>query len=204
MERLNAIFSIIPDCDVLGDIGCDHGKLTRRVRQENRAKRVIATDISEKCLSKARELNSDLEGVEFLLGDGLKALDGRHCDVIVISGMGGNTMIDILQPLPNSVLVLQPQSDVPKLREFLLKSGYFIDADFVITEAGKFYDVIRAQKGKMQADQIQLEFGIYYKTPNIYLKSRLEKLIEKTQKFKPTPKNLEVIHKAKEALKWQP
>ena len=44
MERLNAIFSVIPKCEVLADIGCDHGKLTRKVLIESRANKVIAHD----------------------------------------------------------------------------------------------------------------------------------------------------------------
>ena len=117
MERLNAIFSVIPQCEVLADIGCDHGKLTRKVLLESRARKVIATDISEKCLSKARELNSDLDNVQFCVGDGLQALGENKADVIVISGMGGNTMMDILKPLPDAVLVLQPQSDPARVQK---------------------------------------------------------------------------------------
>ena len=96
MDRLQAIFSVIPECEVLADVGCDHGKLTRQVALSGKAKKVIATDISQTCLNKAMELNADLDNVEYGVGDGLKALQGKKCDVIVLSGMGGNTMMSIL------------------------------------------------------------------------------------------------------------
>jgi len=203
MERLNAIFSVIPQCEVLADIGCDHGKLTRKVLLESRARKVIATDISEKCLSKARELNSDLDNVQFCVGDGLQALGENKADVIVISGMGGNTMMDILKSLPNAVLVLQPQSDVPLFRKFLVENGYEIDKDFVICVANKYYDIIRAKKGKMVLDEMQLLYGVFYKEPNQFLKAKLQLIIDKTQKYNQTPKNIQVLNTAKEAIKWQ-
>ncbi len=204
MERLNAILSVIPACEVMADIGCDHGKLTRRALLEGRAKRVIATDISEKCLNKARELNSDLKNVKFSIGDGLEALDGESCDVIVISGMGGNTIMNILEPLPDATLILQPQSDAPALRRFLVENNYFIKEDFVTCANSKFYDIIRAEKGSMTLNKTQLLFGAYYEKPNRYLKQRLELIISKTLSYKPTPKNLELIQNAREAIKWQP
>jgi len=53
---------------VVVDIGCGLGRLTRPLAE--RAARVIAVDISKEMLAKARELNSDLDNVEWMHGDG--------------------------------------------------------------------------------------------------------------------------------------
>ena len=203
MDRLEAIFSVIPECGVLADVGCDHGKLTRRVALSGKAKKVIATDISQSCLNKAMELNADLDNVEYGVGDGLKALQGKRCDVIVLSGMGGNTMMSILSDLPDATLVLQPQSDVPALRGFLVDNGYRIVRDFVIFDDGFYYDVMLVQKGEMVLDDVQRLFGAYYKEHNADLKSKLEILVKKLKTYKATDKNLYIINSATEALRWQ-
>jgi SAM-dependent methyltransferase len=50
------------------DIGCGVGRLTRAIA--SRAGRVVAIDVSEEMLVRARELNPDLDHVEWRLGDG--------------------------------------------------------------------------------------------------------------------------------------
>jgi len=68
------------------------------------------------------------------------------CDFVLIAGMGGEEIISILKNgfLPQKLL-LQPMKNTPKVREFLINSGYKILLDYTFKD-GKFYDLIKAEK----------------------------------------------------------
>jgi SAM-dependent methyltransferase len=80
---LDAVDATIWSADVVVDVGCGAGRLTRAIAA--RAGRVIGIDISTEMLTKARELNADLENVDFRVGDGvsLAGIDDGVADVLV-------------------------------------------------------------------------------------------------------------------------
>jgi len=65
---LSAVGAQIRGTDVVVDIGCGVGRLTRVLAA--RARRVIAVDVSAEMLARAAELNPGLAGVEWVHGDG--------------------------------------------------------------------------------------------------------------------------------------
>ena len=138
---------IPPECNVLADVGCDHGKLTVAAVKENRCKKAIGLDISQTSLMKAERL-ALLHGVEsktvFLVSDGLEKVN-EPIDVAIIAGMGANEIIHIIQNAPPiNTYILCPHQDVEVLRGFL--SGKFeIKKDFIVKENDKFYPVICAE-----------------------------------------------------------
>ena len=85
------------------DIGCDHGFVTAYLLRQRPELSMIAGDISEASLAKARILLSQagLESqVQTICGDGLSVLDGQpQMDVILIAGMGGRTILEILRQI---------------------------------------------------------------------------------------------------------
>lgn len=174
--RLDTIVSLIDKADTIADVGCDHAYVARRCLELNLAKTVIASDISEKCLDKARKLLGDRQNVRFVCCDGLK----YDCDTAVIAGMGGLLIGNILleaRSKPKTVLAC-PHRNCEFVRETLLKLGYGIDKDIDVSERGKFYSVIRARKGegKRELTELQLLFGLNVATPTKTLVARLEKL----------------------------
>ena len=98
--RLQKIASLVPPCSVLADIGTDHGYIPLFCLENGKAKNVIATDINEKPLKRA-ETNIKSHGfssfADFRLCNGLDALSEGEADVIVIAGMGGPLICDILK-----------------------------------------------------------------------------------------------------------
>ncbi len=184
-KRLQAILSVIPECDTLADVGTDHGLLCLLALKLGKAKRVIATDISDKSLSKAVNLLTD-EGyggcADFRCGDGFNVLSKSEADVIVVSGMGGGEIIKMITNATDfgARLVLSPQSDVSKVREKLISSGYYIERDFMVLESGKYYDIISAVKGKGEYSLEEYEFGKdNLNEPSLDFLSWLDKEIQK-------------------------
>ncbi len=152
--RLMAALSLLQDCRVVADVGCDHGRLAAALLQQHVCERVIATDVSADSLEKARALLSYIglsERVSIRLGDGLKVLQEGECDAICLLGMGGTLMCDILSavdcPLMGARLaVFQPMRAQADIRRYLHQNSYHVLDDRIVTEHGRLYQVFSAQK----------------------------------------------------------
>ena len=160
--RLNRIFSEIPSCGVFADIGCDHGYMTKAMLDSGKCERAIVSDISEKCLEKARVLLDDYiaDGkVESVVSNGFEKV-GEN-DLALIAGMGGEEIISILtkaKALPEK-LVLQPMKNPDKVRLTVVKLGYRIVKDLVFFAGDKYYDLMVLVKGKDSLTDEEIEFG---------------------------------------------
>ena len=169
--RLNEIFVLIEKTDVFADIGCDHGLLCKMVADAGKAERILAVDISNACLDKARALLVDR--AEYFLGDGLKPLGDIVPDVTVISGMGGNTVLHIIDGRILPELIISPQNDVYKVRDKLTSGGYKIVEDKVVFDSGKFYDIIKLVPGEQHLSTLQKTFGVFFDRGDEAFRQRL-------------------------------
>ena len=160
-SRLKAILAEI-DCEALADIGCDHGYIGVSALKSGRAKRLIASDISEKSLSKCRRLAASEglgEKVKFVVSDGFENIRDK-VDTAVIAGLGGYEIIKILERAKrlNRVpekLILCPHQNASELRRYL--SGTPVERDYVVRSDLKFYPVI-VISGKGER-YLETEFG---------------------------------------------
>jgi tRNA (adenine22-N1)-methyltransferase len=69
-------------------------------------------------------------------------------DSIIAAGMGGGLVIKILTDNPEITasikeFILQPQSEIFKVRKFLQKNGFVIVEEDMVEEDGKFYPMMR-------------------------------------------------------------
>ncbi len=165
--RLQKIVSLVPPCSVLADIGTDHGYIPLFCLVNGRAKNVIATDINEKPLKRA-ETNIKNQGfsafADFRLSNGLDALSEGEADVIVIAGMGGPLICDILKNgkdvITNStILLIQPMIAPIELRTYLYSDGFNILNEYVVREEDKFYNILAVQKGSVNPTDELLYIG---------------------------------------------
>lgn len=154
--RLETVYNFIPEGARAADVGTDHGYIPARLALEGRAKSVVASDIREAPLSRAR-LSAAKYGVsdkiDFVLADGLSGLDENSVDCVIIAGMGGETLIKILAAAPwtrevGKTLVLQPQSKGPELCLWLYENGYKVEDAALAADGGKLYLVLKARGGR--------------------------------------------------------
>ena len=145
--RMQAVSALVREVDCLADVGCDHGYVSIDLVKRNVAKHVIAMDVRPGPLSCARE-NICEEGlsekIETRLSDGLEGLAPGEVQAVVIAGMGGDLMLRILKEHPEVLeacdqLVLQPQSEVARVREEIFSLGFAIDAEDMVLDDGKHY-----------------------------------------------------------------
>lgn len=170
--RMNA--AMVPQCDTVADIGCDHAYSSIYLVGNGLAKRCIAMDVAEGPLAKARE-NIEAYGlkdrIETRLSDGLEKLQPQEAQVILISGMGGPLMINLLKARPEvtagvRVLVLQPQSELAFVRRELSYIGFAIQKEDMCCEDGKYYTVMYAEadakKQEASGPEADEEFALRY------------------------------------------
>ena len=151
--RLLAALSMLSGSKVVADVGCDHGRLIAALLQQGICEKVIATDISEPSLLKAKQLLSYIglsEHVSFRAGDGLYVLKPGECDAIAILGMGGTLMTRILDRCETPIngaccVVLQPMRAQADIRSYLYAHNFWITDDRIVPEHGRQYQIFRAE-----------------------------------------------------------
>lgn len=164
-KRLSLALDMLSGSSSVADIGCDHGRLACALVQQQAAARVIATDIAEAPLQRARELVSrtGLEAsVELRRGDGLGALLPGEVEAISLLGMGGTLMARLLEEADEPFqgakrIVFQPMRAVEDIRRYLYVSGCHILEDRLVLDGGRIYQVFMA--GPPSADTDKLPAG---------------------------------------------
>lgn len=163
-ERLRTVADFVTQKRV-ADIGTDHAYVPIYLHKKGMAQKIIACDIRQKPLEKARQ-NIKLHHavVETRLGNGLQPLQPYEVDTVILSGMGGMLMIELLEQsyaVTDSLkeLVLCPHLDVPDVRKYLHQIGYCIAEEKMIQESNIFYTILRAEKGQETYTEIEYLFG---------------------------------------------
>lgn len=193
-KRLNWIIDKINKVEVIMDVGTDHGYIPIYLIKNDIAKKVIACDINKEPLNKAK-INAALDGVldkiDLRLGSGLAPLKGKEAEAVIIAGMGGNLIRDILEKDFNKVknldyLILQPAQNPEVLREYLYNNDYEILDEDICLDEGQYYELFKVKY--KQGDYIKLENIFYEISPMMLnkklpiLKAYIESKIEKNKK----------------------
>ena len=157
----------------IADIGADHGYLAELLSRNDKIKKVIATDISKKCLEKTEKLIKDfnLDKVEARLGDGLEPID--MVDIAVVAGLGGYEIINMLSnqnitkngEKKSKIFVFEPSKNTVELRQFLIENNIEILRDFIIESGGRFYSIIVCDLEETNTVEKNL-FNLYFGRDN--------------------------------------
>ena len=152
-ERLKMIADNIETGSGVADIGTDHGYLPIYLCQTKRYGKVIATDVNTGPLQKAKanfiltvqDMKPDLR-----LGDGLDPIKPGEVDTVVIAGMGGYLISDILtwdlgKTLTYKRFILQPRNNSGKLRRDLYKLGFRVLREDIAVEQNRFCEIITCE-----------------------------------------------------------
>ena len=132
--RLRLAADLVPQGARLADVGTDHAYLPACLLLEGKIPWAIASDLRKGPLDRARETARQYgcgDKMAFRLCNGLAGIRPGEADAIVIAGMGGETIAQILEAAPwvleeKIPLILQPMSSLPELREWLGQNGYAI------------------------------------------------------------------------------
>ncbi len=154
-KRLYAVAGLVTEGASVADVGTDHGYIPIYLVKQGIASKALALDVNEGPLQRARFhiIGHGLkEQIEARLSDGLRAVAPGEADTMIAAGMGGNLIIRILTDGRQivdtlSVCILQPQSEIEKVRRYLAANGLVIEDEDMVEEDGKFYPVMRVVHG---------------------------------------------------------
>ncbi len=151
--RLQAVAELVTDGYRMADIGTDHAYVPIWLVKTDRIPGAIAADVNEGPLLRAEEnikANGLEDRIETRLSDGFSALKPGEVQSAVLAGMGGGLMIRILKE--GAVVagcleecILQPQSEVEKVRAFLLKEGFLFLDENMVQDDGKYYPMMKVK-----------------------------------------------------------
>ena len=188
-ERLNTAASMVPPCQTMADIGTDHGYLPAYLVLSGRCRKVIASDIAAgpcQAAAETRKKYNLYNEMEIRTAPGLQGLHAGEAEVVVIAGMGGTTIIGILDQSPEiaasvRTFVLQPMNAASVLRQWLVQHGYQIAEEALCKENGHIYVIIKAvhEKCRRELALLEAELGpcLLKEQPDLwheYIKSKAE------------------------------
>lgn len=151
--RLSAAAAFVRSGATAADIGCDHGKLSLHLAAHHVCNKVIACDISPRPLAVAARnfaLHGCAQTVECRLGDGLSVLRPQEVDDIILAGVSGVTIAEILSAAvdfwtPHYRFIFVPSSKNEALRAWLYENGFALLHETAAEAAGRFYAVMHVQ-----------------------------------------------------------
>lgn len=170
-DRLQIIANQIEQSETMADVGTDHGFLPIYLWERCLSPEVIMTDISSGSLEKARReccrLYPDIS-FDFRLGDGITVLEEGEVDVIVLAGMGGVLMTEILaddlkKTRSFKKIILQPRTGQGVLRRWLIEHNFIISRESLVRE-GKYICEILTIGGESEISS-RLSRNIEYEVP---------------------------------------
>lgn len=218
-RRLLSVANGVSRGNRLADVGTDHGYIPIFLVQKGVIPSAIAMDINKGPLERA-VMHIKEQGlsdqIETRLGSGLSKLEEGEADSVVIAGMGGALITRILEDgLPVlkgrktgkgiKEMILQPQSEIFKVRHWLHDHGYQITEENLIQEEGKYYFILKTVPGKqIYSEEYLYEYGeILLKAGNSLMK---EYLLKEWKKFQSIQQSLkaqesEAVRMRREELK---
>ena len=154
-NRLSAIAEFAENFERVADVGTDHGYIPVKLLQSGRVKLVIASDINSGPLEHAKLTAAEQDiksGIEFFISNGISHLDKDSVDAIIIAGMGGETISEILS---NSdwisggaiKLILQPMTKTQLLISWVYCNGLYISDARLAEDDGEIYLIMYVEAG---------------------------------------------------------
>lgn len=169
-KRLRKVAGFVPQDAKILDVGSDHAYLPIYLIQQGKISSAIAGEVVEGPYQSAVTNVADnqmSDKISVRLANGLAAFEVEdQIDVIVIAGMGGGLIADILDNGSAKLasvkrLILQPNNREDELRRWLCGHDFQIIEETLVEENGKFYEIIIAEQGKQVLNAVQERFGPY-------------------------------------------
>nr|WP_236876705.1 class I SAM-dependent methyltransferase [Clostridioides difficile] len=166
-DRLLKIASLVSDGKKIADIGTDHGYIPVYLLKEGKVPFAVLADVNKGPLDNAHKeviQNNLLDKVDLRLGSGIEILEIGEVEEVIIAGMGGILISELLEAkkeVAHNVekLILQPMQAQEELRYYLLNNGYEILEEVLVREDFRIYEIIVA---KYTGKNTIIEDEIYY------------------------------------------
>ena len=170
-KRLQTIADFVKKNSVVADIGTDHAHIPIYLIENNIIDKAYACDINKGPLEKAKENIANFgvsENIVLRLSNGLDKMSNKEVDTIIIAGMGGELIIDILNRGKvffdkKNTFIWSPHTKVDEVRDYLIRNGFKIIKEDMCIDEGKFYTVmeVRYTENTVMNSEAELLYGKY-------------------------------------------
>lgn len=182
-DRLLKIASLVDEGKKIADIGTDHGYIPVYLLKNDKIDFAILADVNKGPLDNARKevRHNKLEDkVDLRLGSGIEVLNENEVDQIIIAGMGGILISELLEAKTSVAqnaekLILQPMQAQDELRKYLYKNGYEVINEVLVKEDFRIYEIIEA---KYTGKKTEVSDEIYYEVSNKLIENKDQLLVE--------------------------
>lgn len=155
-KRLNKVCEMVSKGNRVADVGCDHGFVSIALLLRGISPKALCMDINKGPLERAKEHIEEYglsESITTRLSNGLREYKCGEADTLIIAGMGGPLMQDILSYEREKTndfkeMILSPQSEIEEFRHFLYDNGYRIEDESFVYDEGKYYVIMKAVFGE--------------------------------------------------------
>ena len=144
-KRLSKVANYVSDNSNIIDVGCDHALLDIYLVENKKNINCIASDVNEGPLEQAKNNIKKYKfqnKIKTKLGDGIEPIED-NTDTVIISGMGGTTIINILNNKDKLInvkkVIVSPNNDFPSVRKQISKLGFKIVQEEMVLDRNKFF-----------------------------------------------------------------
>ncbi|OGX60786.1 MAG: hypothetical protein A2189_03285 [Paenibacillus sp. RIFOXYA1_FULL_44_5] len=165
-KRLQQIANLVPKHGKLADIGSDHALLPTYLIQLGKIDYAVAGEVNAGPFAAAQKQIKEAgvsAQVSVRQGNGLEVVEAGEIDVVIIAGMGGSLITDILEAGLEKLigvkrLILQPNVAEERVRRWLNQHHWFVEEEYIVEEDGQIYEIISAVRMDNRfSDQYQVE-----------------------------------------------
>lgn len=216
--RLQTCFDLVAGEGTVCDVGTDHALLAAELIRSGKCERVIASDIKEGPLDSARrtvEKYGIADKVELVLSNGLADVSLDGVSDVVIAGMGGETIAEIIsnsmvaREIPTGMgWVLQPMTKPEHLRKALYEMGWQITDERAVEDGDKIYVVMRAEASSeiRSLTEFESRYGFFSdddETARKYRMREAEQMYKVSSVLTEAGKEAESVHFRAMAYKFE-
>lgn len=182
-DRLLKIASLVDEGKKIADIGTDHGYIPVFLLNNKKIDFAILADVNKGPLENARKEvrhNKLDDKVDLRLGSGIEVLNDNEADEIIIAGMGGILIGELLEAKKSVAqnaekLILQPMQAQAELRKYLYNNGFEVIDEVLVKEDFRIYEIIVA---KYTGRKTEVTDEIYYEVSKKLIEKKDELLAE--------------------------
>ncbi|NLB88483.1 MAG: SAM-dependent methyltransferase [Syntrophomonadaceae bacterium] len=217
-KRLTTIADMVIKEKAVADIGADHALLSIYMMENRLISNAIVTDIIDGPYERAKKAvneSSYRDRIEVRKGDGIKVLKPYEVATVIVAGMGGDTIAQILSDDWEKAetyerFILQPMSRPHVLRQLLAERGWTLSEEKLVYENNKFFVILvyTPDDNPYKLTPLELDIGpilleITYDYKREYLQSFLTKYknISNSLSKSTTNQEVDLLESIKEKIK---